>query len=151
MLSWEADTAGVSAGEADVIDFPEGIPGFSGLRRFSLLDIGEGPFKWLRSIEDPSVGLVVMDPREFRPDYVAYVPARELDVIDVRRPDEADVYVVVVVTPDPRRMTANLKAPIVVNRTRRLAKQVVLLDGRFGLRHKVIEEIESCLSTGGND
>ena len=55
---------------------------------------------------------------------------------------------ILVVPQDVRAMTVNLKAPLVVNRTGRLAKQVILSDERYSLRAPVLREMLATASAG---
>jgi len=120
----------------DIITFPRGLIGFPGLRQYVVIDHpGGGPFRWLQSIENPGIAFVITDPLIFFPDYRVPVTAEELAEIKIKDPAEGVVVVILVVPKDPRRITANLQGPIVINVKDRLAMQLVLNVPEYTTKH----------------
>ena len=109
-----------------VITFTQPIIGFPEQRRFVLIP---GPddsiVVWLQSVEKGDLAFLLMDPRQALPDYQVSLNAYDLAELAASGMDELDVYTLVVVPRDPSEIRTNLKAPILVNATQRLAKQVV--------------------------
>lgn len=108
--------------------FPEGILGFPNDRRFILLEHGaEGsPFKWLQSIDSGDLAFIVLDPTELMPEYQAELDVDSSRMIKTSDPLCCAVMVIVNVPQDhPIRMTANMKAPLIVNVEERLGRQIV--------------------------
>lgn len=116
--------------EETVIKFPSGIIGFPHSHRYVILDHDrEAPFKWLQSVDEPELAFVIMDPTLFKADYHPHLDSADLTELD--HPAEADRILFVFMTVpagDPDRITANLRAPVVVNEPTRVARQVVLRD-----------------------
>jgi flagellar assembly factor FliW len=132
-----------------IIDFPQGIIGFSEVRRFSLVDNpGGGPFQWLQAVDVPNLAFVITDPRIFFPDYRVPVRAEELRPIGIESVDDGAVVVILVVPQDPRGITANLQGPIVINLRDRLARQLVLDVPGYGTRHPIFRDAEEELAIG---
>jgi flagellar assembly factor FliW len=48
----------------------------------------------------------------------------------------------VVIPEKVRDMTANLRAPILINEKKLKAKQIILSDSQYSLRYKIMEEME---------
>jgi flagellar assembly factor FliW len=95
----------------DVIEFPTGIVGLGG-RRYAILTPDENsPFRWLHSLDDPSLALPIASPLHFFPDYA--VELRDEDRARVGA-DEAAVWVVVRAGAELADFSANLHAPIVI-------------------------------------
>lgn len=113
-----------------LIRFPSGIIGFPRSTRYIILDHDrEAPFKWLQSLDEGNLAFVIMDPLVFKPDYRATIDPAVL--AELGQPDDGDVilFVLLTVPPgDPDRITANLRAPVVVHEPTRLAKQIILHD-----------------------
>lgn len=65
----------------------------------------------------------------FFPDYEPEVDDLTVDRLDLETPDDALVLAVVTFGDKPEEATANLMAPIVINRYTREAAQIVLLPG----------------------
>jgi flagellar assembly factor FliW len=127
--------------ENDVIRFPVGIPGFEDKRNWILVGDEGNAIMWIHSTDDGTLALPVTTPDAVKGDYNAQIPRESLESIgDVR---EGDVALLIVVTIPPDRpwdMTANLKAPIVVNRAGRVAVQTIALNEDYDFRHPVLDE-----------
>jgi len=113
-----------------ILRIPSGIIGFQHSSRYVILDHDrDAPFKWLQSVDDADLAFVIMDPVLFKPDYR---PALEApDLAELGHPAEGDRILFVLLTVpagDPNRITANLRAPVVVNEPTRVARQIVLRD-----------------------
>jgi flagellar assembly factor FliW len=121
-----------------IITFPCGLIGFGVLRDFVLVDHpGGGPFQWLQSVERPELAFVITDPKLFFPDYAVAVKEEDLRQIGITDPAHGVVVVILVVPHDPRRITANLQGPIVINLKERLGRQLVLDVPRYTTRHPI--------------
>ncbi len=141
-----------------IIRFEGGLFGFPTTQRFILLDPGgpgsapsqgRGWLRWLQSVDDRDLAFVVLDPTFFRPDYELSVEQETLARLELGSTEEGIVLVVATVPETPREITANLKAPILLNPHRRLAQQVILDDPRYSTRHRVLEELARSGKGGG--
>lgn len=129
----------VSVSDAALLSFPHGLPGFEELRRFALVEEpGYLPFCWLQSLDDPAIGFTLLDPFLLRPDYDFELGDADVALLGLEDGTLPRVFSVLVVPSDLRGMTANLKAPVIVNPRSRLAKQVILTDERYPLRQPVL-------------
>jgi flagellar assembly factor FliW len=129
--------------EGDMISLPEGLIGFPELNQFILLDHdNDSPFKWLQSTSDPAMAFIVISPLSFRPDYMVEVTEEEVATLKLTNPNEAVISVIVTIPMDPKKMSANLKAPLVFNLSNRLGKQVVLKDPQYQTKHFIMEEMK---------
>jgi flagellar assembly factor FliW len=122
-----------------IITMPNGVVGFSHLRSYVLLKHREGsPFHWLQSLEEPSLAFVVMSPLLFDPQYEFTLGKAETELLRVENPEQIQVWVLVTIPHGaPERMTANMKAPVVINLATGLAAQVILDDPRYPLRQPI--------------
>ena len=127
---------------ARIITFPRGFIGFPDWKRFVLLPHREdSPFWFLQSVDEPALALVVMDPREIVPDYVARVPAGQLTDVAIESEEDVEravVLALVTLRGGPSGATANLKAPLIVNPIRRLGIQVILEGSPYAIRHPIV-------------
>lgn len=129
--------------ENGIIDFPEGIPGFEGMRRFALLAGQESdtPFKWLQCVDDGDLAFVAIDPKTVIPDYLVDVDDSEVEVLKIGNTDRVVVLSIVVIPDEITKMTANLKAPILINTENNLGKQVTIENGKYSIRHPVFDKL----------
>ena len=122
--------------ETRIMSFSEGLPGFPKHRRFVLLQPAPDPvFFWMQCVDDPELAFVVCDPRTFVPDY--RVPIRKDEIAALALADPGDCHVLVIVNKVGDELTANLLGPIVVGAHSWRARQVVLSDKRYGIRHNL--------------
>ena len=133
----------IEISESDVISMPQGLIGFPELSRFVILEHDTGsPFKWLQAIDDGTIAFVIMSPLAFNPNYVADVSEDDVAPLDLQGADDAVVCVIATIPSDPKKMTANLKAPIIFNLQNKCGRQVILKESEFHTKHLIIEEMK---------
>lgn len=127
-----------------VITLPEGILGFDDFKRYIILDHfdKESPFKWFQSIDDPSLAFVITDPLLFVPEYKAKVAKEEIKGIELSDVSKALIVVIVNIKMDHSEITINLQGPIVVNPDKRLAKQVIIKESDYPIRHVIFSKTQ---------
>jgi flagellar assembly factor FliW len=130
--------------ESDILHFGHGLPGFETVTRFVLVDNEEedSPFKWLQGIDEPKPAFVLVNPFLIRKDYEVNLDDDVLKELDIREPESASVYCIVVVPEDINKMTVNLQAPLVINNVKNLGRQLILDTDRYGVRHYILEELQ---------
>lgn len=119
---------GDDLGLVEVVDFAAGLPGFPGVRRFLLEDLGESlrPFRRLRSVGgEPEVSFTVVEPGLLFGNYTVEIDDDHQASLGVASAGEVLTLVLVTVPRPPLPPTANLLGPIVVNKTTGAAAQVV--------------------------
>ncbi len=128
-----------TASPESVFTFPGGIPGIEEFTEAVLVSAVSTPgfedlevaasFWWLHSTTDPTLAFLCVDPWLVMPEY-------EMDfdetILDITSPE--DVMVLTIVTIGEDSMTANLRAPIVLNTAGRVATQALLNDPRWAIR-----------------
>ncbi|MBX9703077.1 MAG: flagellar assembly protein FliW [Silvanigrellaceae bacterium] len=133
----------IEVNESDKICIPEGLIGFPELVNFVLLDHDtDSPFKWLQSLDDGSIAFIIISPLTFRPDYMVEVTENEVESLKLTSPDEAVVSVIVTIPMDPKKMSANLKAPLIFNLSNKIGKQVILKDPQYQTKHFIMDEMK---------
>ncbi|MCA9132765.1 MAG: flagellar assembly protein FliW [Planctomycetales bacterium] len=117
----------VQSSQEDVIIFPQGLIGFESSRHWLIIaDPENSDVAWLQSLSQPQVALPMISPRKYAPDYKVNIPRRQLASLMLRSTDR--VYVLTVVSKSGKTLTANLRSPLVINLTKRLACQVITTD-----------------------
>lgn len=129
----------VEVGEEQIVDLPEGLLGFSDFHAYALLPHGdESPFLWLQSIDEPELAFITIDPRVFAEGYRPEVASGDLAPIGLDGVVGAIVLAIVVIPDDPRRMTANLQGPLVINPATRRGLQVISRSAQHKVRHYIL-------------
>lgn len=130
--------------EQDFIRFEQGIPGFESMRRFALIELPDHePFSYLQSIDDGEVSFIVTDPFEFFPNFECELPDPVVEGLKIVSAEQVLVRVIVSVNGELDSATANLVAPIIINRTDRSGRQVVLAKTSYTTRHALFQLSES--------
>lgn len=125
--------------EEDLIRFPLGLPGFEHLKQFFFVPLPDNPaFVWLQAKADPAVAFLLADPFLFFPGYSVELGEAEKALLEAGGPEEIVVYAVVTIPPGGvREMTANLLAPVVINRRARLGLQMILDGSGYSTKHRL--------------
>ncbi|HLO66117.1 MAG TPA: flagellar assembly protein FliW [Holophaga sp.] len=126
--------------EGLIVQFPKALPGFPDLREFRLFEPEGGyPLRFLQAVGSPDVSFTCMDAATVKLDYEVPLGDEDRDLLGIAAPEEALVLAIVVLpTGDPRRMTANLAGPIVINTRTRVGCQVQLDTRIFPLEYPVL-------------
>lgn len=126
------------AGDVEHIWFPRGLVGCPEWQRFRLLRDPDLPLIGVLESEDlAGIALLVADPALVCADYCVELSDEDATELGITTADDASVLVVLVAYEEPRRITANLLGPLVVNRRTGKAKQLVLSDSGYSARHPV--------------
>jgi flagellar assembly factor FliW len=127
----------------DVLTFPEGLLGFADLRQFILLDDpSDEIFAWLQSCESSHIAFPVLEPELFTDVYKVTLTKSDLEALKLPTQSQARYFSIVTIPDDPTQMTANLKAPIVVNISQKLARQCVLQDNHLAIREPIFTKLQ---------
>lgn len=127
------------------IAFDKGIFGFENIKEYALLNASQWPFFWLQAIEVPDLAFILIDPVIFRHDYVPDVDDNDLAELKLDHDEKNKmlVFAIVTVPNDPKKMTANLQGPIIINKELRIGRQIVSLNKKWQVRHYIIDELSS--------
>jgi flagellar assembly factor FliW len=125
----------IEVGEADIWRFEKGIPGFLEEKEFVLLPLPENKVYWiLQSVHTPGLAFVVSDPFVFFSDYQFTLDDLTLDQLGLKKKEEVLVLVILTVRDPFKDTTANLQAPLILNKTNRKGKQVILNEEKYKVR-----------------
>jgi flagellar assembly factor FliW len=128
----------------DIIAFPDGLLGFDSLRQFVILDDpNDEIFAWLQSVSDAQIAFPILEPELFAEGYRFQLAKSDQDKLGLESTDTAKVFCIVTIPNDPTRMTANLKAPILINLKTRVARQCVLQDNGLAIREPIFAKLQA--------
>jgi flagellar assembly factor FliW len=152
----------IEAPDETVIEFPGGLYGLEGSRRYCLLPHGDSPgFFWLLSMDTPAIAMVVTDPFPFFPEYEVAISDSDARILEATAASEVTIYTSVSVTrgdasaaagtrapslaggPDSQ-VTTNLLGPLAINHAARRGLQLILDGARYTTRHPIGQTRETC-------
>ena len=121
--------------ETDLITLSSPLLGFPDLNDFLLISNEKSyPFLWFQSVEDQDICFILLESESFFKDYKPTINKREKKVLGIDNTDDMKIFCIVVISEDPKQSTANLRAPLVINFSRKLAKQVILDDDKWKIK-----------------
>ena len=127
----------------DLLTFPEGILGFADLKRFVLLDDpNDDIFAWLQSCDEPAIAFPVLEPELLTENYKVTLAKADLDALRLTSLEGARLFCIITIPDDPTQMTANLKAPVVINVSMKMARQCVLQDNHLAIREPIFSKLQ---------
>ena len=128
--------------EIPELHFAAGLPGFPEAKRFTLVWWGDesSPFSILACLDEPGLEFLVVPPLAFFPLYAPEIDDDVVERLGIEGEDDVILLVIVTTGEDASEATANLLAPIVINRHTRAATQAVLVEGDHPLRAPLLGE-----------
>lgn len=127
----------------DIITFKEGLLGFEQLKKFFIVDPGDQTLiLWFQSAEDPATAFPILEPKIFQPHYSVKLLPAELNSLELENLNQASVYTILTIPEVVTDMSANLKAPIVINNATKQARQIVLQDSKLEVRYKMYADLK---------
>lgn len=122
--------------EKDIIEFKKEIPGLVGLSKFILKELdGYEPFKLLQSLENDELGLILLSPFEVMDDYEVKLTDETIKNLKINAPEDIMLYTTVTLNSDVKKITTNLKAPIVINIIKGLGEQIIVDKKKYEIKH----------------
>lgn len=127
----------------DILEFSEGLLGFGHLKKFVLLDDPTDEiFAWLQSCESADVAFPVLEPELFATNYQIEISKSDLEALNISKTSDAKLLSIITIPNDPTQMTANMKAPLVINLGKRIARQCVLQDNALQIREPIFTKLQ---------
>ena len=111
----------------ELIDLPDGLLGFVSVDQVALVPVDQdGLFFWMQAVNDPAVAFLVLTPWPLFADYELDLAEADQEALGIDHAGDAIVFCLLTSHDKPRRFTANLLGPVVINRKLRKGRQVVL-------------------------
>lgn len=126
--------------EDDIVTFPEGLLGFSEYKKFVFInDPEDDVFMWLQSCEKKDVAFPVIEAGFVIDPSSLALTAGDCSRLGIQNSEEASMYCMVRVASEATGMTANLKAPIVINKRDHIGYQFVLANQNLQVQYPVFD------------
>ena len=127
----------------DILTFTEGLLGFADLKKFVLLDDpSDEIFAWLQSCDAGAIAFPLLEPEIFSDNYNVTMSKSDMEALKVKEQKDAHYFSIITIPEDPTQMTANMKAPIVINMKEKLARQCVLQDNNLAIREPIFKKLQ---------
>ncbi|MBD1381392.1 flagellar assembly protein FliW [Metabacillus arenae] len=127
--------------EEQILQFSNGIPGFHDEKQFALLPLSEeSPFFAMQSIQTSDLAFIVTSPFLFFQSYEFDLNPNTMEDLEIEKAEDVEVITILTVKEPFENTTANLRAPLIINRTNKKAKQIILENSEFQTKHLIIRE-----------
>ncbi|KAF0142433.1 MAG: flagellar assembly protein FliW [Ignavibacteriales bacterium] len=116
----------VEFAEDKVLTFEGGLFGFEELKEFVFIKPDDSIFYWINSVENPELAFPMFGVR----------------IIDETYPQEEsyEAFGIVVMNPDPLKITVNLKAPVYINQDERKGFQKIIDADKYPVYYNLFTE-----------
>ena len=127
--------------EDRIFNFVMPIIGFDMLHKFIILDPNkETLFKWLQSIEDPSLAFPIISVSALELEYAIDLPDNIVEKLDITNVESLLVMNITSIPQDnPNGTTINLLAPLIFNLDNQSAAQVVLSGSGYDISYPMFK------------
>ena len=133
----------IEIAKESILRFESGLPGFEQLKEFTLIgsDDETSPFKWLQCVNEPQMAFAVANPFLIVKDYDFEFSDDSANRLGIEKGEDIAVYVIVVVPEDIKKMSMNLKAPLIINSRNKKGAQIILDTDKYTVRHYILDEL----------
>tara|TARA_A100001037_G_C14963757_1_gene550560 strand:+ start:209 stop:667 length:459 start_codon:yes stop_codon:yes gene_type:complete len=129
--------------EDEIIHFPEGLYGFEKETEFVFLPFNpnvESPMEWMQSLKSSHLAFVITDPFLYLPDYKLKLSQEDKKIVKLCDEELFLTRAIVTIPENYAEMTANLIAPLIINKEKAIGKQFVLTNMNYDTRHYLLPE-----------
>lgn len=136
-----------------VLKFPNGIIGFEEYKHYAILydedKENETRISWLQSLDEPTLALPVVDPLAIVPEYAPLIEDELLKPLG--NPADRDLLFLLALTvpSDMTKVTANMKAPFIINAKERKGTQLIVDNADYPVRFNVYESVQKMKEKAG--
>jgi flagellar assembly factor FliW len=114
--------------ESMVINFPDGLIGLPDSRRYVLIDHKDSALKWLQSLDEPEIALIVVPPTLIAAEFEMRVDPPVKRLLELENEEDLAIFVTIRVSGD--NVIANFQGPILINSLNRRGVQVIFEGAR---------------------
>lgn len=136
-----------------VIEFPNGIIGFEDFKKFAIIydieDDRDTKISWLQSLEEPTLALPVVDPLAVTTEYAPMIEDELLKPLENPADEDLLFLLVMTVPSDMTKVTANMKAPVIISTEERKGVQLIVDNADYPVKFNVYESVQKMKEKAG--
>ncbi len=136
-----------------VIEFPNGIIGFEDFKKFAIIydieDDRNTKISWLQSLEEPTLALPVVDPLAVTTEYAPMIEDELLKPLGNPADEDLLFLLVMTVPSDMTKVTANMKAPVIISTEERKGVQLIVDNADYPVKFNVYESVQKMKEKAG--
>lgn len=132
--------------EDKILTFDNGIMGFEGCKRFTILYDNEEEntpvISWLQSLDEQDFAIPVINPLVVKPDYNPVIEDELLSSLGELTEENVVILLSITVPSDLKKMTANLKAPFILNADTKKGCQIIVENSDYEIKYSIYDILE---------
>ena len=136
-----------------ILEFPNGIIGFEDFKKFAIIydveDDRETKISWLQSLEEPVLALPIVDPLAIVPDYAPMIEDELLKPLGNPTDEDLLFLLVMTVPSDMKKVTANMKAPVIINTKTCTGVQLIVDNADYPVKYNVYDAVQKMKEKAG--
>ncbi len=124
----------VSVEKKQLIHFEFGLPGFEDLKNYAIIEMEDySPFLLLHSVEDHSIAMIILNSNAIDAGNNFDIPEHKLKNLKNNGENEIGIFYILKIHEDEKQITANVKAPVLINFVNQKGSQVILEDDKLSM------------------
>lgn len=143
----------VELADEKILDFPSGLIGFENYTKFAIMYDEENKeatrISWLQSLEEPLLALPVIDPLAITPEYIPVIEDELLAPLGNPADEDLLFLLAMTVPSDMTKVTANMKAPIIINAATKKGAQLIVENEDYPVKFNVYESVQRMKEKAG--
>lgn len=132
--------------EEKIITFDQGVLGFEDCKKFTIIydsSKEEGTsVSWLQCMDEPELAFPMISPFHAIEDYNPVVEMELLNSLGELTDENIVLFVFINVKSDITKMTANMKAPIIINSDTRKGAQIIVENTEYEIKYNIYDVIQ---------
>lgn len=143
----------VELDDKKILEFPNGIIGFEDFKKYAIMydedDKSETRISWLQSLEEPALALPVIDPLAIVEEYAPMIEDELLKPLGDPADEDLLFLLAMTVPSDMTKVTANMKAPFIINAATCRGAQIVVDNADYPVKYNVYESVQKMKEKAG--
>lgn len=132
--------------EEKIITFDQGVLGFEEYKKFTIIfDTSketESSISWLQCMDEPELAFPMINPFYVMEDYNPVVETEWLEPLGGVTDENIVIFVFVNIKSDITKLTANLKAPIIINSDTRKGAQLIVENTEYEIKYNIYDVVQ---------
>lgn len=144
----------VELDEDKILTFESGILGFEDYKKYTIIYDSEkerSDISWLQSLDDPFLAIPVVSPFLVKEDYNPDVEDELLKPLGNISEDNVVVLISISVPPQIEKITANLRAPFIINSDTRKGIQIIVENPEYEVRYRFYDSLMAYKAAKGGE
>lgn len=124
--------------DKDIVSFKKAIPGFENINKYILTDLyKDSPFKLLQAIDDVNIGFILISPFDVIDNYEIEISDSLQKRLNIQKSTDVCLYSLITLSSNVNNITANLKAPLVINIKSMEGEQFITECDEYKIKHPI--------------